>query len=115
MTFGSIRALTNRIHSLIINRDYSPLEYRRNDEFAPLVEAMNVLSVNLSRQEKIRSDFISDFSHEIKTPIAALKILFEGVEDGIMPLDAKNLKVVQNEIERLLSTTNAILEYEKVA
>ena len=40
-------------------------------------DAVNALSRDLARQEKIRSDFLSDFSHEIKTPITALKAFLE--------------------------------------
>ncbi len=113
-TFWSVRSIADRIMNLIKTKDYSPLRYERNDEFTPLVEAINILSSNLSRQERIRSDFLSDFSHEIKTPITALKMLFEGVEDGIVKLNSETLKIIHAEIERLLSTTNAILEYERI-
>ncbi|HBY74420.1 TPA: hypothetical protein DEG21_00585 [Patescibacteria group bacterium] len=38
---------------------------------------MNNLNKSLSLQEKIRSDFLSDLSHEIKTPITAVKCYIE--------------------------------------
>ncbi len=70
-------ALSERLLQLIETRDYVPVRYTRSDEFAPLVQAVNSLSQSLALQEKIRSDFLSDFSHEIKTPIAALKVFLE--------------------------------------
>ena len=70
-------ALSERLSRLTENRDYQPIVYTRTDEFAPLVTAVNALAGNLARQEKIRSDFLSDFSHEIKTPITALKMFLE--------------------------------------
>ncbi len=70
-------AISERLAKLTESRDYSPVVYTRTDEFAPLVAAANTLSANLARQEKIRSDFLSDFSHEIKTPVTALKIFLE--------------------------------------
>ncbi len=70
-------ALSERLGQLMEARDYTPVLYSRSDEFAPLVSAVNSLSESLNLQEKIRSDFLSDFSHEIKTPISALKVFLE--------------------------------------
>ena len=93
--FRPIISLSDRLHKITKEREYDTVTYTRNDEFAPLVTAVNTLSTNLARQEKIRSDFLSDFSHEIKTPITALKMFIEGVEDGVVRLDEKGIRIVQ--------------------
>lgn len=77
LIFRPVVDISERLNKLMQRRDYTPVVYTRADEFAPLVAAANTLSANLSRQEKIRSDFLSDFSHEIKTPITALKMFME--------------------------------------
>jgi signal transduction histidine kinase len=43
----------------------------------PLVDMINNLNKSLSIQEKIRTSFLSDLSHEIKTPITAVKCYLE--------------------------------------
>ncbi len=84
ITFRPIISLSDRLRKITEEGEYREVYYTRKDEFAPLVKAVNTLSVGLARQEKIRSDFLSDFSHEIKTPITALKMFIEGVEDGVV-------------------------------
>lgn len=77
LIFRPTEALSRRLKELTESRDYQSIAYTREDEFAPLVRAVNTLSLSLSKQEKIRSDFLSDFSHEVKTPITALKVFLE--------------------------------------
>ncbi len=112
--FRPIVALSYRLKQLTVERDYSKILYLRRDEFFPLIQAVNTLSENLADQEKIRSDFVSDFSHEIKTPITALKVFMEGVEDGVVALDEKGMNIVQSELDRLLLITDSIMQYEKI-
>ncbi|MDD2566183.1 MAG: HAMP domain-containing sensor histidine kinase, partial [Candidatus Gracilibacteria bacterium] len=50
---------------------------------------------------------------EIKTPITAVKCYLEGIEDGIIIPDDKNMSLLYNEIERLIKITNSIMEFEK--
>jgi signal transduction histidine kinase len=114
LIFRPTEALSRRLKELTESRDYQAVAYTREDEFAPLVRAVNTLSLSLSKQEKIRSDFLSDFSHEVKTPITALKVFLEWVEDGVVELDEKWLSIVQGELDRLLSVTDSIMQYEKV-
>ncbi len=112
--FQPVVSLSQRLKKLTVERDYSKILYLRKDEFFPLIQAVNTLSENLSDQEKIRADFVSDFSHEIKTPITALKIFLEGVEDGIVALDEKGMNIVHSELDRLLVITDSIMQYEKI-
>jgi signal transduction histidine kinase len=112
--FQPIVSLSHRLNPLTIERDYSSILYQRKDEFFPLIQAVNTLSENLADQEKIRSDFVSDFSHEIKTPITAIKIFLEGVEDGVVELNEKSMRIIHSELDRLLVITDSIMQYEKV-
>jgi len=112
--FQPIVSLSHRLKRLTIERDYSSILYQRKDEFFPLIQAVNTLSENLADQEKIRSDFVSDFSHEIKTPITAIKIFLEGVEDGVVELNEKSMRIIHSELDRLLVITDSIMQYEKV-
>lgn len=112
--FQPIVSLSRRLKQLTVERDYSKILYLRRDEFFPLIQAVNTLSENLADQEKIRSDFVSDFSHEIKTPITALKIFLEGVEDGVVALDEKGMRIIHSELDRLLVITDSIMQYEKI-
>jgi len=63
----------------------------------------------LRRLENIRSDFVANVSHELKTPITAIKGFVETLLDGAIdqPEDARRfLEIVTRQAERL----NAIIE-----
>lgn len=112
-SFRPIRAIIDNLSNIIYKKEYKNIIYKRKDEFYNLIEAINNLNKSLSLQEKIRSDFLSDLSHEIKTPITAIKCYLEWIEDWIITLDEKNINLLYNEIERLIKITNSVMEYEK--
>lgn len=57
---------------------------------------------------------LSDLSHEIKTPITAIKCYLEGMDDGVIEASEKNYRLLHNEIDRLINITSSIMEYEKL-
>lgn len=93
-----LRSVVERIEEMANRHEYRKVRYSGNDEFRPLLDAINSLSESLAFQEKIRSDFLSDLSHEIKTPITAVKCYLEGMEDGVIKMDEKNLSHLNDEI-----------------
>ena len=52
---------------------------RGNDEIAQLGRTFNMMSEKLQNMDQMRSDFISNASHELKTPLSAMKILIESI------------------------------------
>ena len=109
-----LRSVVERIEGMANRREYTDVGYSGNDEFRPLLDAIGTLSESLSLQEKIRSDFLSDLSHEIKTPITAIKCYLEGIEDGVIPLDEKNVAHLTEEISRLIRITDSVMKMERL-
>ncbi len=110
--FIPVNLIIDRLNAYIDSAKFQTIVYRRNDEFAPLVSTINSLYRSLRVQENIRSNFLSDISHEIRTPITAVKCYLEAIEDGMMVLDNKTIPLLQNELTRLTSITEKIMEYE---
>ena len=62
--------------------DYSVrLPLRGHDEVARLGGAFNELAQRLNQSEEVRKQFVSNASHELKTPLASIKLL----SDSILP------------------------------
>jgi len=77
---------------------------RGNNEFASLAKAFNSMSERLEQLDKSRSQFVSNASHELKTPLSTIKILIETLlyQDPMDPGMAKEfLTDVNKEIDRL--------------
>lgn len=111
--FSPVEKVTENIRNIAENGEYSSLKYNKKDEFFPLISAINNLHKSLSIQQKIRSNFLTDLSHEIRTPITAVKCYLEAIEDGVMKLDTKTLSLFQSELDRLASTTEEIMQFER--
>jgi len=77
---------------------------RGRNEFASLAKAFNSMSERLERLDNSRSQFVSNASHELKTPLSTIKILIETLlyQDPLDPGMAKEFMTdVNKEIDRL--------------
>lgn len=71
----------------------------------------------IRRLEKVRTDFVSNASHELRTPVTALKGFSEVLLDGAMEDSATAkyfLEIINKEANRLEVLVNDILELSKV-
>ncbi len=66
------------------------LKKHSNDEFGQLSDNINILATRLNTAktqsdnlEKMRQNFISDITHELRTPVTVIRGLAEGVKDGL--------------------------------
>ncbi len=77
---------------------------RGKNEFAGLASAFNSMSERLERLDESRSQFVSNASHELKTPLSTMKILIESLlyQDPIDPgMTREFLTDINKEIDRL--------------
>ncbi len=81
-------------------------------EMAQLAEAFNQMSEQIRTLDEARNQFVSNASHELKTPLATIKILVESMmyEDN-MPAELRSefLGDINKEIDRLSSVVSDLL------
>ena len=87
-----------------------------NDEIGELAESFNYMADNLEKVEKARRDFISNVSHEIRSPITSIKGFIGGVLDGVIPKDKENyyLSIAYEEVQRLTRLVNDLLDLSAI-
>jgi len=84
--------------------DYSArAEVSSDDELGKLADSFNLMADTLERQEKQRSEFIANVSHELKTPMTTISGFADGILDGTIPREKEQeyLAVISNETHRL--------------
>ncbi len=89
---------------IIQDGDYShKVTMDGNDELTVLGNEFNDLTERLQTSEQKRSRFVSDASHELKTPLASIKLLADSILQYDMDLDTVREFVgdISNEAERL--------------
>ena len=97
---------------IIREGDYShKVSMGGNDELTSLGNEFNELTERLQTSEQKRSRFVSDASHELKTPLASIKLLTDSILQYDMDLETTREFVsdIGNEAERLNRMTEKLL------
>jgi signal transduction histidine kinase len=99
-------------------REFSEGRLRRrvdivgHDELAELAEAFNNMSEKLETLETVRQEFVSNVSHELKTPITSMKILSDGLlanNSEEIDLYREFLTDINSEVNRMTQIINELL------
>ncbi|MFT6758509.1 MAG: two-component system sensor histidine kinase BaeS [Chitinophagales bacterium] len=80
------------------------------DELGQLSNNFNQLAKILRANESSRKQWVSDISHELRTPIAVLKGQIEAMIDGIRPSDKGSLRQLNNNINQLGKLVNDLYQ-----
>lgn len=72
-------------------------------EYSEVVTTFNKMSTELEKQDRARSDFIANVSHDLRTPLTTIMGYVRGVMDGTIPTSMQNqyLGVALSEAERM--------------
>lgn len=88
----------------------------RTDEVGALTREFNAMANSLAKAEQQRSGFISNVSHELKTPMTTIIGFAEGLIDGTVPPEKreKALEIILSETRRLSRLVQQMLEISRL-
>lgn len=92
------------------------LNIHSDDEIGDLAESFNEMALSLFFQEKRRREFISNISHDLRSPLTSMRGFLQAILDGTIPPERQEhyLKVVLDESERLAKMANDMLDINKL-
>ncbi len=96
---------------------HAQVRVRGNSEFARLARAFNQMSEQLERLNNTRNEFVSNASHELKTPLSTIKILVETLlyQDPMDPeMTREFLTDINREIDRLNLLVSDLLSLVRI-
>ena len=102
---------------IIREGDYShKVDMGGNDELTVLGDEFNDLVERLQTSEQKRSNFVSDASHELKTPLASIKLLTDSILQNDMDIDTIREFVgdIGNEADRLNRMSQKLLSLSRI-
>lgn len=88
------------------------VEIESDDEIGELAHSFNYMADFLEKNENNRRRFISDVSHEIRSPITSIKGFIGAVIDGVIPENKQHqyLSMAYEETNRLTRLVNNLLD-----
>ena len=87
-----------------------------NDEIGQLVDAVNIMTKEITRADQAKNEFISSISHELRTPLTSIKGWAETLQDlqDDPDVTAEGLGIISKETDRLIILVNDLLDFSKL-
>ncbi|MDE7164751.1 MAG: HAMP domain-containing histidine kinase [Clostridiales bacterium] len=92
------------------------LNYSDGSIVEPIYKSFNTLAQELQNVEIIQSDFVNNFSHELKTPLMSINGLIGLMKNNDLPKEkqVEYLNIIEEETDRLTLLTTNILNLTKL-
>lgn len=93
------------------------IEVKGHNELYQLSAAFNDMAEKLEEVETTRQEFVSNVSHELKTPLSSIKVLSESLllQDGIPEeMYREFLHDINSEVDRMTAIINDLLQLVKL-
>jgi len=94
------------------------IEVTSNDEIGTLGTAFNQMCNKLKEMDQMKSEFVSNISHNLKTPLTAIReandLLLEKIAGPISEPQIKLLTIIKEEAHQLTMMINDLLDISRV-
>ncbi|MBO4864888.1 MAG: HAMP domain-containing histidine kinase [Eubacterium sp.] len=87
-----------------------------DDEIGQLANSMEYMASELSKLEEYRHEFISNISHDFRSPLTSIRGYVTAMQDGTIPPDKQDryLGIVLDETNRLTKLTQGLLDLNRL-
>jgi signal transduction histidine kinase len=90
------------------------VEPQSRDEVGRLAEAFSRMAGEVEGLERMRRELVANVSHELKTPISALRAHLENLIDGVEQPNPAVLRVMLDQAERLSRLVDQLLDLSRL-
>ncbi len=110
MAHAARRYAMGRFETRVVIQEDQPVE------LVDLANSFNYMAESLQKLEQLRSEFVANVSHELKTPLTAIGGFVGGMLDGTIPPEKQEhyLQIVQNEVQRLSRLISRLLQASRL-
>jgi two-component system, OmpR family, sensor histidine kinase BaeS len=103
-----------RIGALAEGRRDVTFSNRSATELDSIARSAEALQARLSTEERFRRRWMEDISHDLRTPIAAVKAQIEGLADGYIRPSPEKFAEIQTEFDHIERLVNDLRELTRV-
>lgn len=92
------------------NFEYDGLKVNNDDEIGDVASSLKYMSKQLNNSREYQKNFISNISHDFRSPLTSIKGYIEAMMDGTIPPEEHNkyLSIVLSEANRLENLTSGL-------
>ncbi len=112
-----IRHLTKQLEDMSENNPEGKLELHGKGEIGTLVSSFNKMTGKIKAQEEKRQEFVSNASHELKTPLSSIKLIADSLlnaPDASRETVEEFLRDMNIQVDRLTRIVNKLLTLTKM-
>lgn len=112
IVYKPIQKITNAAEQYARGDFSKRIAIQTNDEIGYLANTLNYMATELDTFEEEQRKFISNVSHDFRSPLTSIKGYIEAMIDGTIPVEMqeKYLNIILFETERLNKLTQNILD-----
>lgn len=91
------------------------IQVHSNDEIGHLANTLNFMAKELGAHEEDQRKFVSNVSHDFRSPLTSIKGYVEAMIDGTIPVEmqGKYLNIILSETDRLNKLTQSLLDLNR--
>lgn len=111
-----LRKITDATKKVATGNLNAKVNVDRDNEIGELAHNFNIMVDELNSIEYLRKDFVSNISHELKTPIASIQGFTKLLVDDNLSKEEKNeyVNIILEETERLSNLSSNMLKLSKL-
>ena len=111
IVYRPIRKITDAAEKYARGDFSQQIAVTSNDEIGYLADTLNYMANTLDSMEEEQRNFISNISHDFRSPLTSIKGYIEAMIDGTIPIEMqeKYLNIILFETNRLNKLTQSIL------
>lgn len=115
-TIGPLKSMSRAAKQFASGKLDVRVHVSGNDEIAELAVAFNSMAESIANMEKMRSGFLGNVSHDLRTPMTTISGFVDGILDGTIPKDKHEyyLRIISSEVKRLSRLVKALLDISRI-
>lgn len=89
---------------------------RGEDELAELADSFNKMAAALYSKDEMQKNFLSNVSHDLRTPMTTIAGFIDGIIDGAIPPEKQDyyLHIIKSEVTRLSRLVTSLLDISRM-
>ena len=113
---GPLKAISTAAKSFAAGKFDIRVPVRGRDEVAELAVAFNNMAESLNSYDLMRNTFVSNVSHDLRTPMTSISGFIDGILDGVIPPEKHEyyLQLVSEEVKRLSRLVTTLLDLSRI-